>query len=456
MLRITRWLRLKATSFPLLLFVLLTTGALVLTSCSKDEDSPASETVVPPKADDSGKDGGNDSGKEEGNPDDNTDPGDEPDPGDSPDPGVNPGECSQKAYFTGEVRYPKYPLLRNLNFVYPSKGPFGEDVMLSGTITMRSTMQPQDKARGIILYNHYTVCRADECPSRGKLDMQNILYLTAPYRNFITVSADYYGFGETEDKMQAYCMASVNARASIDALIAARQLLAAEGYTWDDELLNVGYSQGGQTAIGVLKLATEEYPDLHFRRTLAGGGPYDLEETYRQYLSDGAAKLPSAVVSILMAYNEYFRLGIANDQLFRGSTLDHLQDWWLSKRYSSTSIDLRMGTRDITQFIAPPLLDLDSHVSRSMMNALASESLCQGWTPRKDEDIFLLHHNADDISPSENTQLLYDFLKAQGVERVEMQKADFLTLGISEHISGAVAFLTLVGVWIRNNYPVIN
>ena len=125
MLRITRWLRLKATSFPLLLFVLLTTGALVLTSCSKDEDSPAAETVVPPKADDSGKDGGNDSGKEEGNPDDNTDPGDEPDPG------VDPGESSQKAYFTGEVRYPKYPLLRNLNFVYPSKGPWWE----SGYVT---------------------------------------------------------------------------------------------------------------------------------------------------------------------------------------------------------------------------------------------------------------------------------------------------------------------------------
>ena len=423
--------------------VLLTTGTLALTSCSKDEDSPVAETVVPPKDDNTGKTGGGDSGKEESNPGGETEPG--VDPGE--------GESSRKAYITEEVRYPKYPLLKNLNFVYPSKGPLGEDVMLSGTITMRSNMLPHDKACGIILYNHYTVCRADECPSKGKLDMQNILYLTAPYRNFITVSADYYGFGQTEDKMQAYCIASVNARASIDALIAARQLLAAEGYTWDDELLNVGYSQGGQTAIGVLKLATEEYPDLRFRRTFAGGGPYDLEETYRQYLADGVVKLPSAVVSILMAYNEYFGLGIANEQLFKGTTLDHLQDWWLSKQYSSTSIDLKMGSRDITQFIAPPLLDLDSHVSRSMMEALARESLCKGWTPRKDEDIFLLHHNADDISPSENTQLLYDFLKAQGVERVEMQKADFITLGISEHISGAVAFLTMAGIWIRDKYP---
>lgn len=419
-----------------LAMIVLATGALTLTSCSKTDDTPVAQTVVPPNDDDSGntKDDGTDTK------DDDTDTPDDSD------------KVAMKPYITDTVVYAKYPLLRNLNFVYPSKGPTGEDVMLSGTITMPRTMTPQTRAQGFILYNHYTVCRADECPSRGKLDMQNILYLTAPGRNFITVSADYYGFGLTEQQMQAYCIASVNARASIDALLAARQLLADQGYTWADDVLNIGYSQGGQTAIGVLKVATEEEPGLRFTRTMAGGGPYDLEATYRQYLADGEAKLPSAVVSILMAYNQYFRLGIANDQLFKGETLAHLDDWWLSKQYSSTAIDRKMGTRDITQFIAPPLLDLNTEVSRTMMTALAAESLCHGWTPRTDEDIFLLHHNADDISPSANTQLLYDFLKAKGVEHVEMQKADFLTLGISEHVSGAMAFLTLVGQWLRDSY----
>ena len=431
--------------FHLWLAVLvLAVASAVLGSCSKTDDEPLVEPVVQPKTDDTGKTEDEDPGKTDD------------DPGKTDDDGGNSSddpESRPKPYITDTVSYPGYPLLRNLNFVYPSKGPFGEDVMLSGTITMRSDMRPEKKAQAIILYNHYTVSRADECPSKGKLDMQNILYLTAPLRNFITVSADYYGFGQTEDHMQAYCIASVNARASIDALTAARQLLAEQGYTWDDDLLNVGYSQGGQTAIGVLKIATEEYPDLHFTRTMAGGGPYDLEETYRQYLAAGEAKLPSAVVSILMAYNEYFKLGIAREQMFRGATLNHLEDWWLSKQYSSTAIDKKMGTRSVAQFIAPPLLDLDSDVARTVMEALARESLCKGWTPRRDERIFLLHHNADDISPSENTQLLYDFLREQGVEQVEMQKADFFTLGISEHISGAAAFLTIVGRWLRDNYP---
>ncbi len=365
-----------------------------------------------------------------------------------------PADTLIMPYVTADTVYAEYPLLKNLNFVYPSRNPFGQPVMLSGTITMSRSMTKETTAQGIILYNHYTVCRADECPTRGKLDMQNILYLAAPNRQFITVSADYYGFGATESEQQAYCMASANARASIDALIAARQLLEEEGYTWGDVLLNVGYSQGGQTAIAVLRMATEEYPELRFTRTFAGGGPYDLGTTYKQYLEAGSAKLPSAVVNILLAYNTYARLHIPLENMFQGATLEHLDDWWLSKQYSSTEIDRRIGTNDIAQFIAPPLCDLDADAARLMMQAMERENLCRGWAPRKDEDIFLLHHEADDISPVFNTQNLYAFLTQQGVDDVELKVGHFFTLGISQHVSGASAFLTLVAHWIRDKYPV--
>ena len=440
----------------LTMLVLLCTQGFV-TACSGDDDEPV--PVVVPQDDDNGSGTDND--------DDSSGTGNDSIPADSipadstqaepadtvPPTPTDDSQSAGEARLTGEATYSKYPLLRNLNFVYPSTSPTGEPVMLSGTITMSRSMTPTEHARGIILYNHYTVCRADECPSRGKLDMQNTVYLTAAGRDFITVSADYYGFGATEDRMQAYCIASANARASVDALLAARQLLAAEGYTWDDVLLNVGYSQGGQTAIGVLKVATEKHPDLHFTQTLAGGGPYDLEETYRQYLAEGTVALPSAVVSILLAYNEYCGLGIPMSSMFRGPTLQHLEQWWLSKHYSSSQIDRLMGTGDITQFVAPELLDLSTETSRRMMEALSSESLCRNWTPRRDEHILLLHHNSDDISPAMNTQHLYDYLKAQGVDDVELRMADFLSLGLSEHVSGGAAFLTLVAQWIIDHYP---
>ena len=260
--------------------LILAAACTIATACSEEDDSPADNIALEDKTGGEGDDAaGGDDENGAGNEEDR----------DSEEDGGKKEESDTTALanpcLTDERVYAKYPLLRNLNFVYPSHDPLGRPVMLSGTITMSRDLSPQTRAQGFILYNHYTVFRADECPSKGKLDMQNIIYLTAPHRNFITVSADYYGFGQTEDQMQAYCIATANARASIDALMAARALLADEGYTWDDDLLNVGYSQGAQTAIGVLKVAAEEYPGLSFTRTLAGGGPYDLEETYRQYLA---------------------------------------------------------------------------------------------------------------------------------------------------------------------------
>lgn len=53
------------------------------------------------------------------------------------------------------------------NFVYPSKDPYGNDVMLSGTITIGDEVKDSAYAKGLLLYNHYTVYRADQCPSKG-------------------------------------------------------------------------------------------------------------------------------------------------------------------------------------------------------------------------------------------------------------------------------------------------
>ena len=78
-------------------------------------------------------------------------------------------------------------------------------------------------------------------------------------------------------------MGDTNAQTSIDALLAARQLLPELGIKFalgkDRQVFNMGYSQGAQTAIGVLKVASEKYPDLRFTHTFAGGGPYDMRQT---------------------------------------------------------------------------------------------------------------------------------------------------------------------------------
>ena len=126
-------------------------------------------------------------------------------------------------------------------------------------------MTKDNPGKGLLLYNHFSVYRADECPSKGDLKMQKLIAGSG----LITISADYYGFGITEDKLQAYCISSVNAQASVDALLAAKELLPTLGYSWNDDILfNIGYSQGGQTSMAVVRLIDEKYPDLHITFTI--------------------------------------------------------------------------------------------------------------------------------------------------------------------------------------------
>jgi hypothetical protein len=194
------------------------------------------------------------------------------------------------AYITDSIYYQSIGMTA-YNFVYPSVDPLGNPVMLSGTITIGDSVKRHENALGLILYNHFTIYRADQCPSRGELTIQKLI----AKGKLITISPDYYGFGHTDNYHQAYCISQANAQSSVDALLAAKQLLKEMDFIWNDYLFNTGYSQGAQTAIGVVRLVDEKYPNIDISYTFAGAGPYDIPEIYRQFLSSSISSMPSTV-----------------------------------------------------------------------------------------------------------------------------------------------------------------
>lgn len=343
------------------------------------------------------------------------------------------------AYVTDSVYYSQ-ARMKAYNFVYPSTDPFGQTVMLSATITVGDEVSRQNKALGMVLYNHFTVYRADECPTRGDLDVQKSLVNS----HLITVSPDYYGFGNTEDKHQAYCIASVNARSSIDALIAARGLLANMGYRWDNKLFNIGYSQGAQTAIGVTRQLAEN-GDIDITATFAGAGPYDIPATYRAFLTDSIAGMPSTVVSVLLAFNEFANLGIPYSDMFIEPLLSHIDEWIFSKQYTRAQIDNMIGSLMVNDYITPTLIDLNSPQSQRLLAAMDAENLCHGWTPRSNEYIYLFHNTADITVPAVNSEHLYTFLTSHGATNVNVDIDNYGTLpSLPGHEFGALTFITRV------------
>lgn len=342
------------------------------------------------------------------------------------------------AYITDSIHYMG---MTAYNFVYPSVDPAGHPIMLSGAITMSDGVQRGVPAPGMVLYNHFTVYRADQCPSKGDLDIQKMM---AP-SGLIIVSPDHYGFGVTEHHHQAYCIPSVNAQSSVDALLAARQLLTQMGFSWDDYLFNGGYSQGGQTTIGVVKLITERYPDIHLTYSFAGAGPYDIPETYRQFVNSTISGMPSTVISVLLSYNEFMNLGASYDELFVEPVLSHIDDWFYSKRFTREEIDNKVGSLSFFQYIHPGMIDTTTALAQRFMEAFQRENLCQGWTPRPDEHIMLFHSALDITVPSANSENLYRFLVANGVTDVTLD-IDNYGAGASSPAHEASALYFAMGV----------
>lgn len=297
------------------------------------------------------------------------------------------------------------------NFEYPSVDPYGKSVTLSGSIVVGDEVEADGKqASGMVLYNHFTVFQKDQCPSLGDLGV----VLKVVGSKLIAVAPDYYGFGVTGDKNQAYCMSRTNAQSSVDALLAARQLLKEKGYKWGDFLFNLGYSEGGQTAMGVVRLVAEKYPDIKITHTVAGAGPYDIGETYRQLVSSGETSMPSTVISTLLAYNEYNELDVDNNEMFLDPILDNILIYLLSKDYKRDDLEGKLASYKIADWINPILFDFNSDLSLKFMEVFEKDNLSKGWKPRGDERISLVHNKLDACVPFANTTQMAEFFKQAG------------------------------------------
>ena len=297
------------------------------------------------------------------------------------------------------------------NIEYPSSDPNGNPVTLSGSIIVGDEVDANNKkAAGTVLYNHFTVFQKDECPSHGDLAVPMIVVGS----KMILVAPDYYGFGVTESKNQAYCISRANAQASVDALIAARELLKEKGYTWDDILFNIGYSQGGQTSIGVLRTLAEKHPDIKVTHTIAGGGPYDIGETYRQLVSKEESTMPSTVISSVLSYNEYFKLGVDYKDVFKEDVLNRIPEYLLSKNYTRSELEGKLAPNKLSEVFLPDMFNFESALSKKFMEAFEKDNLCRDWTPRKTERITLVHNEKDGCVPYVNATNMADYFEKQG------------------------------------------
>ncbi len=346
-----------------------------------------------------------------------------------------------------------FPNHMNYVFNYPSVDPFGNPCTLSGTITVNKSLINEDKPfNGILLYNHFTIYATTQAPSRGAIEFPTGASLT----DFIVVAPDYYGFGITEEKPQAYCISRANGRASLDAYLAAKRLIEDLNVKKGDDFVIAGYSEGGQTTIGVLREISERHPEIKVKRAFAGDGPYDINSMF-DAITKGDTEMPSTVCNVLYAYNHFFRLGYDIHDYLKDPVAKNFDEWFLSKEYKRKALDEELiKTKKTSDLCTAAVLDANSPLSRRFKAAFSEDALTSGWTPRSDFDVMLFHDTKDDVVPVDNFYAMSKFLKANGIKTEEFvgeySAEATKEAGITNHEVSALTFFLRIIEWMSANY----
>lgn len=351
--------------------------------------------------------------------------------------------------------------MHRIDIAYPSKDVHGDDVTLSGYVCIPAEVyQGEQPCDGILLYNHYTQLAKSGAPTRGYALGEDMVMANPLKPNYIVVCSDFLGFGITENRDQAFCYSDVNGLASINCLLAARQLLEQRGISQGRFIINAGYSAGGFDAIATQRVRDMKYSDqVVFHKTLVGGMPFDPATAYYEYTQkkDEDYYCPWAMPLTLDSYNRNGQLGYSYSDMFKEPLASKFEEWFISGKYSTKDIRDSLKGKRLSELIQDKFLDTKSDEYKRVQELAKANSLANGWTPDSTQRYFSMHLLHDTIVPVASSRAFIDFLnrfdyngkKCDGYkksivpEKTRLQTNYFLPSKQHALVGGIVYYLTL-------------
>ena len=303
--------------------------------------------------------------------------------------------------------------MHRIDIVYQTKDPEGNPCKMSGVIIIpRDVLDGEQICDGIVLYNHYTQMAKKDAPSRGYAQGEDLVLANPLNPNYIMVIPDFYGFGITEDKDQWYCFGDANGHASIDCLLAAKELLSERNIPQGKYLVNAGYSSGGYDAIAAQKVRDMEYQDkVSFDRTVVGGLPFDLKEAYSAFIrnKDDAWHV-FGLLMIVDSYNRHANLGFTPEQMLKSPYAEKFDEWMHSGKYSTATIWAETQGKKVSDVVQEPFLTFDSPEYNQLCEAFNKYALMNNWEPDPTQKYGVFHFYKDNTVPCVSDRRLLNFL----------------------------------------------
>ena len=291
-------------------------------------------------------------------------------------------------------------------FTYRSVLAAGDSATLSGMVAypMFNDSRQRPPLNGLTIFN-------DKVKLVDNTGQPGLEVAARAALNQAVVSTDIEGFGVQSDRWVPYFDAFTKGRQSIDAAIAAKELLESKGITFksDAKTWNFGISLGGHHALGALKYYESDQCPQSVRdvlpdfRTYASICPIDVRNLFMEYTEKDQLEYPFVammMVSTIFAVfpetqSEYSLEDFLSEAVNTSSvTIDSVTCTITEsfRRKLMAGDPLRAVLKEVTggymrRILAPDMFDADGTLatdnpkSQLLLQTMEHVNLSRGWQP---------------------------------------------------------------------------
>lgn len=260
---------------------------------------------------------------------------------------------------------------------YRTTTPHGDPVQASGVVFVPDSKAP---VYPWLSLQHGTVVTKTNAPSLAPFEG-----LVESSQGFVTVVADYLGYGDSADLLHPYIIAESYQAPLVDMLRAARELLTQSKINLGPLFLK-GYSEGGYATLALQKvLETELSEEFTVAASAPSAGPYDVDLTGSLNVQNPEVN-PINLPFVVLSYDYWLADNtLPLDDIFEVETAlvkDALSGAYTGQEIFAmlpTAADELFNPAFIQDFLAP---QSTLPGVQEFHDLLRSQNLLEGWTPK--------------------------------------------------------------------------
>ncbi len=301
----------------------------------------------------------------------------------------------------------------------------------------------------IASYQHGTICYEKKAPSNFTnifdLNTAEMLFPEAVSAcGFICSVPDYIGFGESGDVIHPYHHQESTANACVDMLRAVKEMCQELQINFQEKYFLFGYSEGGYATLAALRKLQADYPgQFPITACAAGSGAYDLVNSLQWYLQQPNVSGPAFLCFFFAAYKDVYGWPRSLCEIFKSPYCERIEAGLFNGDYSEDHINGQLTSQTQELFQAAFLADFLGGGEQTVKNALAENSVYQGWFPTCATRLY--QGTDDNIVPSFNAVQALNAFTAAGATGVT-----YYPLAGLNHETAIVPYVKDVIQWFKS------